>query len=72
VSSDPATDAVPDPAPEPDPVPEPVPDRVPDPVPDRVRRVPPDVTADDTDEGWGERPESNDRRLLEERPPHWE
>lgn len=31
----------------------------------------PDATVDDTDAGWGERPESNDRRLLEERPPHW-
>ncbi|MBN1172336.1 MAG: hypothetical protein JXA67_09190 [Micromonosporaceae bacterium] len=32
----------------------------------------PDTTADDTDAGWGERASSNDDRLLEERPPHWE
>jgi hypothetical protein len=31
----------------------------------------PEQTADDTDLGWGERPGSNDDRLLEERPPHW-
>lgn len=29
-------------------------------------------TRDDTDSGWGERPESNDERLLAERPPHWD
>jgi hypothetical protein len=28
-------------------------------------------TSDDTDRGWGERSESNDDRLLEDRPPHW-
>jgi hypothetical protein len=31
----------------------------------------PDETADDTDAGWGERRESNDQRLIEDRPPHW-
>jgi hypothetical protein len=30
-----------------------------------------DQTVDDTDEGWGEEPGSNDDRLLEDRPPHW-
>jgi hypothetical protein len=28
-------------------------------------------TRDDTDHGWGERTDSNDQRLLEDRPPHW-
>ena len=32
----------------------------------------PEQTADDTDRGWGERVDSNDDRLLEDRPPHWE
>lgn len=32
----------------------------------------PDQTGDDTDTGWGERPERNDDRLLAERPPHWD
>jgi hypothetical protein len=32
----------------------------------------PEQTADDTDRGWGERPESNDDRLLADRPPHWD
>ena len=32
----------------------------------------PDQTTDDTDLGWGERVTSNDDRLLEERPPHWD
>jgi len=31
----------------------------------------PETTRDDTDQGWGERPSSNDDRLLEDRPPHW-
>jgi hypothetical protein len=31
----------------------------------------PDQTRDDTDRGWGERVDSNDGRLLDERPPHW-
>jgi hypothetical protein len=29
-------------------------------------------TRDDTDRGWGERSDSNDERLLADRPPHWE
>lgn len=37
----------------------------------------PDQTRDDTDAGWGERTwarssSEDDRRLLEDRPPHWE
>lgn len=32
----------------------------------------PDSTRDDTDVGWGERPEPDDDRFLSERPPHWE
>lgn len=32
----------------------------------------PDQTNDDTDRGWGERSYSNDDRLLDERPPHWD
>jgi hypothetical protein len=32
----------------------------------------PDQTRDDTDRGWGEDYSGNDRRLLDERPPHWE
>ena len=31
----------------------------------------PDQTRDDTDIGWGERRDSNDDRLWEDRPPHW-
>jgi hypothetical protein len=33
--------------------------------------VVPEQTGDDTDRGWGERADSNDDRLLEDRPPHW-
>jgi hypothetical protein len=30
-------------------------------------------SADDTDVGWGERPEpDDDERLREDRPPHWD
>ena len=29
-------------------------------------------TRDDTERGWGEREDSNDDRLLENRPPHWD
>ncbi|MDG4791717.1 hypothetical protein O7626_38490 [Micromonospora sp. WMMD1102] len=36
------------------------------------RRVLPEQSVDDTDRGWGERPDSNDERLLAERPPHWD
>ena len=32
----------------------------------------PAQTRDDTELGWGERDNSNDDRLLEDRPPHWE
>lgn len=32
----------------------------------------PEQTFDDTDRGWGERPSSNDERLVAERPPHWD
>lgn len=34
----------------------------------------PEQTSDDTDEGWGERPEddaADDERILREKPPHW-
>lgn len=33
----------------------------------------PDQTSDDTDRGWGERPDDtdDDERLLREKPPHW-
>ena len=34
----------------------------------------PDQTTDDTDRGWGERPddaEDDDERLIREKPPHW-
>ena len=32
----------------------------------------PDQTRDDTDRGWGEWTYSNDDRLREDRPPHWD
>ena len=32
----------------------------------------PEQTRDDTERGWGERDVSNDERLLEDRPPHWD
>ena len=32
----------------------------------------PEQTRDDTERGWGERDDSNDDRLLEDRPPHWD
>ena len=32
----------------------------------------PSRSAEDTDRGWGERPdEDDDERLLREKPPHW-
>ena len=40
-----------------------------DPRPARPERAP-----DDSDVGWGERltdPDDDDRRYLEDRPPHW-
>jgi hypothetical protein len=39
---------------------------------DEDEPVLPEQTRDDTDSGWGERAYTNDDRLLEERPPHWE
>ncbi len=32
----------------------------------------PEQTRDDTDAGWGERVTSNDDRLLNDRPPHYD
>ncbi len=33
----------------------------------------PDRTTDETDVGWGDRPDPDDRdRLLQDRPPHWD
>jgi hypothetical protein len=32
----------------------------------------PEQTRDDTERGWGRRDESNDDRLLGDRPPHWD
>lgn len=39
----------------------------------RVRPTP-EQTKDDTDRGWGERPDedAHDRWLQKQRPPHWE
>jgi hypothetical protein len=40
----------------------------------RVQDVLPDATADDTDAGWGQRPETDEeraQRYLAERPPHY-
>lgn len=31
----------------------------------------PDTTVDETAQGWGDGDDSNDSRLLEDRPPHW-
>lgn len=31
----------------------------------------PDETVDETEEGWNEESDTNDERLLEDRPPHW-
>lgn len=31
----------------------------------------PEQTRDDTERGWGDRADSNDDRLFEDRPPHW-
>jgi hypothetical protein len=39
--------------------------------PDRPDR--PEQSAEDTDSGWGERPEpGDDERLYGDRPPHWD
>ena len=32
----------------------------------------PDTTSDEHPAGWGEEDQSNDGRLTEERPPHWD
>ncbi|NEE01138.1 hypothetical protein [Phytoactinopolyspora halotolerans] len=32
----------------------------------------PDTTEDEAPRGWGDDDASNDRRLLDERPPHWD
>lgn len=34
--------------------------------------VPPEPTREDTERGWGGRDDSNDDRLLDDRPPHWD
>ncbi|MEJ3743198.1 hypothetical protein WEI85_07920 [Actinomycetes bacterium KLBMP 9797] len=47
-------------------------DRVVELVDDDDVPVLPDQTRDDTDRGWGEWRSSNDDRLLDERPPHWD
>ena len=41
--------------------------------PPPVRRRRPEQTSDDTDQGWGERPDEDEheRWLREQRPPHW-
>lgn len=31
----------------------------------------PDEMVDETEEGWNEESDSNDERLLDDRPPHW-
>jgi len=46
------------------------------PAEEAPRAVParPERAADDSDVGWGERltdPDDDDRRYLEDRPPHW-
>ncbi len=40
----------------------------------RGAQLEPGQTSDDTDTGWGERPDedAHDRWLREQRPPHWE
>jgi hypothetical protein len=67
-------------------VPQNQPDTQPDPQPDTEdqsvpRQAPPrppgpalpDRSADETDIGWGDRPDpSDDDRLREDRPPHWD
>jgi hypothetical protein len=47
-------------------------DRVVD-LTDEDLEIIPDQTSDDTDVGWGEwrGTDSDDDRLLEDRPPHW-
>lgn len=40
----------------------------------RAHRRKPEQTRDDTDRGWGERPDEDEHEswLLEQRPPHWD
>jgi hypothetical protein len=44
------------------------------PKPKPKPKAKPEQTRDDTDRGWGERPDedAHDRWLREQRPPHWE
>ncbi len=53
--------------------PETAPEPAAEPAP-RVRRRRPEQTRDDTDLGWGDRPDedAHERWLREQRPPHWE
>ena len=46
----------------------------PKPKPKPKPKAKPEQTRDDTDRGWGERPDedAHDRWLREQRPPHWE
>jgi hypothetical protein len=39
---------------------------------DDAEPVLPEQTRDELGREWGESPSSNDERLLEERPPHWD
>jgi len=39
---------------------------------DDAEPVLPEQTRDESGRDWGESPSSNDERLLEERPPHWD
>jgi hypothetical protein len=34
--------------------------------------VPPEQSREDTDAGWGEYPVTEDERLYQDRPPHWD
>jgi hypothetical protein len=49
-------------------------DRPGDEAPSSAATARPERAPDDSDVGWGERPtdpEDDDRRYLEDRPPHW-
>lgn len=69
MSEEPGEREAPQPEPEPD-------ERSAKPTPLRrgAGRRRPEQTSDDTDRGWGERPDEDehDRWLREQRPPHWE
>ena len=41
------------------------------PVRPSAEPVLPDRSLDDTDTGWGERPQDDDERYLRDVPPHW-